>query len=104
MTSAPDADRRRAGARLWSHHRAAPFPDRFRAEEVAGVDLVVVDADIAGCVYTWLHSSGPLDRARLTVLREHLRDLASTLPLLDGPLEREYVGRLRELAALVLAS
>ena len=39
---------------LWDEHCRAPFPDRLRGMEIAGVDMVLLDADIAGCVTTWL--------------------------------------------------
>lgn len=103
VTAAPGSDDPRAlVSQLWEHHLRDPFPARLRGEELAGVDMVMADADFAGCVDTWLHGSGPLDRGRLAVLRDLARDLDGVLPLLDDRHESEYYGRLRDLARLLL--
>ncbi|TYP86907.1 hypothetical protein BD833_108193 [Blastococcus xanthinilyticus] len=64
--------------------------------------MVILDADVTGCVDTWLHGSGPLDRGRLSLFRDLARDLDVVLPLLDDQHESEYHGRLRQLARLLL--
>lgn len=69
---------------------------------MSGVDMVMVDADIAGCVVTWLDSSSDLDAWRVGVLRECLAGLARALPALGDPQEVEYFSALRDLAAAVL--
>ena len=81
---AADAGSRResAVARWYEEYRDAEFPGRFRGEELAGVDLVTLDADIAGCVETWQAGGGRLGGAGRAVLRERLRDLDRVLPLL----------------------
>jgi hypothetical protein len=95
-------DRRALVAQLWEEHRRATFPARLRGEEIAGVDMVMVDADVAGCVDTWLSGSGPLDAGRLSVLRDLVRDLDGVVALLEDEHERQYYERLRDLARLVL--
>lgn len=103
MTTADCQDDRRASfAHLWDEHRRAPFPARLRGEEVAGVDMVMVDADLAGCVDTWLGGSGPLDPGRLSVLRDLVQDLDGVLPLLQDEHERRYYERVRDLARLMV--
>jgi hypothetical protein len=86
--------------RLWDEHKSAPFPDRLRGMELEGVEMVMLDADIAGCIGTWLgrerqlnegppRAARPLDERRRSVLQECLVDLDRVLPLLlDG--ERAY--------------
>jgi hypothetical protein len=98
--SGPD-ERQALVSRLWKEHWDAAFPARLRGEELAGVDMVMVDADIAGCVDSWLSSSGPLDPERLSLLRYLRRDLDRVLALLDDDGERQYYERLRDLAQLV---
>ncbi len=85
---------------LWDEHRSAPFPDAVAGEEIAGVDMVMLDADIAGCVSTWLGDQGRLDEGRKAVLAKRLDDLGSVVPLLQDEGEREYYERLRRLAQL----
>lgn len=46
----------RAG-RLYEEHGRAEFPARLRDSKLAGVDLVLLDADIAGCITTWLSAA-----------------------------------------------
>lgn len=48
--------------RLWDEHCDAPFPARLGGQEIAGVEMVMLDADIAGCVQTWLANKGQLDK------------------------------------------
>ena len=89
--------------RLFEEHRRAVFPERFREEtSAAGVDLVLLDAHLAGCVSTWLHGGGRLDAAHGPVVRHCLRDLDRVLPRLTDGHERRYVERLRELARLLV--
>lgn len=79
----------------------AEFPARLRGEEIEGVDMVMLDADIAGCVSTWLSRSGPLDYASQQALRKCIDDLDEVISRLDAPEERAYYNRLRAMAELV---
>lgn len=63
----------------------------------------MLDADIAGCVTTWLSNNGQLDETRRGWLEGSLRDLARVLPPLEQPEERAYYERLDSLGRLVLA-
>ncbi|HSK15382.1 MAG TPA: hypothetical protein VK915_04360 [Gaiellaceae bacterium] len=60
----------------------------------------MLDADIAGCVQTWLSRKGRLDESRRAVLGSCLDDLDRVLPRLEDAGEREYYERLRRLAQL----
>jgi hypothetical protein len=88
--------------RLWDEHSDAPFPARLRGEEIAGVEMVMLDADIAGCVQSWLANNGQLDEHRKEILRSCLDDADRVLPLLQDDGEREYYERLRRLAQSAL--
>jgi hypothetical protein len=61
-----------------------------------------MDADIAGCVATWLGDGGRLDAGRLSAMRNGVGHLARVLPLLTDEREARYVERLRQLAQLVV--
>jgi hypothetical protein len=39
---------------LWKEHKNAPFPKGFRRKDVSGSDFVMLDANVAGCVDTFL--------------------------------------------------
>jgi hypothetical protein len=39
---------------LWQEHLATPFPKKFRGKDINRIDFVMLDADIAGCVTTYL--------------------------------------------------
>ncbi|MFI5548239.1 hypothetical protein ACIA6E_31165 [Streptomyces sp. NPDC051815] len=58
----PDGDL----ARLWEDHLRALFPDGFRGVDYDGVDLVLLDADVAGLVQREL--TGGLDDRGLAYL------------------------------------
>lgn len=91
-------------ARLLQAHEAARFPSRLRGEEVHGVDVVTLDADVVGCTSTWLASGERLDAEGLAVLRRSRDDAARVLPHLDRPAEAACVTRLRALAVAVLGA
>ncbi|MGW4393990.1 hypothetical protein ACWEHA_01775 [Amycolatopsis nivea] len=86
---------------LFEAHKKAPFPDRWRGADVAGFDLVLLDADAAGCVTVWLQNQGLLDDRRWNVLAECEQRLIRVLPELDG-YGREYCQRLLDATVLVL--
>jgi hypothetical protein len=85
---------------LWRDHQAAAFPAECRSKTVDGIDLIMLDADTAGCVSTFL-SRGTLDPWRLAALGICYRDLAVAARALVGE-PATYYARLEELAGLVL--
>ena len=87
---------------LQEKHANLAFPPRLRGEVIDGVDMVMVDADITGCVQVWLGSSSNLDAARIGILRTCREDVERVLPTLAEPVEREYYVVLRDLASAVL--
>lgn len=87
--------------RLWMAHRRAEFPASARGRVITGQDMVLLDADIAGCVSFAV--AGPLDGWRLGILRECIGRLAVVLPLIDDRYAVEYFTRLRDLAVLAAA-
>ncbi|MBV1856420.1 hypothetical protein [Catellatospora tritici] len=94
-------DRVAAVAELWQAHRQAPFPGRLRNVDVAGVCMVMLDADVAGCVSTWLNRGGTIDGGRWNVLSACEQELLRVVPeLIDD--EAAYYRRLLEMTVLVL--
>ena len=87
---------------LQQNHIDRAFPPRLRGEVINGVDMVMVDADIAGCVQVWLDSSANLDAARIGILRTCREEVERVLTILTDPVEREYYTVLRDLANAVL--
>jgi hypothetical protein len=88
---------------LWRQHQAARFPPGCRCEAVGGIDLILIDADTAGCVSAFLAWGGRLDPWRLAVLGLCYHHLAVVLAGLEGE-ARGYFARLEELAGLVLCA
>lgn len=87
---------------LQQNYSAQAFPSRLRGEVLAGVDMVMVDADTAGCVQVWLDSSANLDEARIGILRTCREEIERVLTILTDPVESEYYAVLRDLANAVL--
>ena len=86
--------------RLWAEHLAKEFPP-VRGDEVQVIDLILLDADIAGYVTTFLDHGGrlaPARRASLEGLVRHARTVAQSL---SGP-GRDYFARLATVADLVV--
>lgn len=93
-----------AVSHVWQEHLQAPFPAGQRGAERAGIDLVLLDADIAGCVSTWLSHGGSLDHRRSSVLRRRITDLERILPVLAATDNAPYWQRLYRLGCLVSES
>lgn len=89
---------------LWDEHRPAPFPPGLAGAERAGFDLVLVDADIAGCVHTWLSNAGALDERPYRVLHWRGSQLAEILTELGEDDSPEYWYRLSRMAELVAST
>jgi hypothetical protein len=88
--------------RLYGEHQRAAFPDRWCDEDVAGVDLVLLDAHVAGCVVRRQAGEGPFGAAHREVLGQCLGDLDRVLLRLTDGHERRYAERLRDLARLLV--
>ncbi len=89
-------------ARLWRKHAHAEFPARLRGEEIEGVDLVALEADIVGCVQSW--RAGTLGEDQSKTLTQRIEDLDAVMPLLTSRVEVLYFERLCQLALVVLDS
>jgi hypothetical protein len=90
-------------AQLWTAHSQAAFPGRLWGADVAGVEMVLLDADVAGCVSTWLHDRGILDGQQWDHLAICEQRLIRILPELEG-FEAEYYQRLLDMTILLLES
>ncbi|MGW2305521.1 hypothetical protein [Streptomyces sp. NPDC001809] len=88
-------------ARLWEAHLRAPYPDSFRGVDVGGVELILLDADVAGLVQREL--GGQLDDTGIAILWACIADLDKALPLIPSEYCASYFARLRTMAGLVSA-
>src|SRR4026208_1721712 len=85
---------------LWREHKLAAFPQHYRGKDLNGVDLVMLDADVAGCVDTFV-SRGNLNLFQTAILGLCYRNLTYLIPVLSEE-GRTYYSRLELLAELVL--
>ncbi|MER5638781.1 hypothetical protein ABT095_17680 [Kitasatospora sp. NPDC002227] len=86
---------------LWKQVRAAPFPESFRGVDLDGVELILLDAGVAGLVQREV--DGGLDAAGLSSLWDCIADLDRVLPLINEQYCAGYYARLRRLACLAAA-
>lgn len=94
-------ERLAAVAALYEVHRNAHFPSRWRGADVAGFDMVMLDAFPVGCISVWLAHAGVLDDRRWNILAEYEQQLLRVIPELDE-YGREFYQRLLDMAQLVL--
>jgi hypothetical protein len=87
---------------LLETHNASPFPAELSAgDEVAGVALVMLDADIASLATAYLGAGGTLPAEQWQALREAADVARVVVPGLTGE-AWVYFGRLYALAQAVL--
>ena len=86
---------------LWNEHQQASFPPECRGEEINGIDLVMLDADISGCIISFLKSKGSLDSKRIEILVRCQKDLNKLGSRLECK-SKEYYDNLKELVDLIL--
>lgn len=85
---------------LWQEHLAAAYPKGFRGNDVNGIDFVLLDANIAGCVTTFI-ARGTLNLYQSAMLGLSYRDASYVVPILNEE-GAAYFWRLERLAELVL--
>jgi len=88
--------------RLFAEVQVAPFPD-CRGREVDGVDLVLVDADLVGCVMHYLGQGFRDDAYQLPILERIAGELDRIVPQMTGEGAR-YFEREARLARATLAA
>ncbi len=70
---------------LLAAHHAATYPAHLDGgDEIAGVALVILDADVAGLAASYLDAGGRLRLDQWFTLRECAADARSVVPLLAG--------------------
>ncbi|MFJ1704665.1 hypothetical protein [Kitasatospora sp. NPDC088346] len=85
-------------ARLWAEHRRALYPDSFRGVDIEGVELILLDADVAGLVQRELN--GGLDDGGIAHLWACIADLDTIVPLINSAYCASYFAKLRTIARL----
>jgi hypothetical protein len=88
---------------MWQAHCDRWFPPLLRGAEVGDIDVVLLDADTAGCVSTWLGNGGRLPLETSRILATRVEDLDTVLGMFTDGEERYYLQQLRIMAAAVLA-
>ncbi|MFF4099811.1 hypothetical protein [Streptomyces sp. NPDC001903] len=88
-------------AELWEEHMRAPFPDGFRGVDFEGVDLVLLDADVAGYVIRELKDG--LDESGIAGLWGCITDLDTIAPLINEEYCAAYFTKLRTMARVAAA-
>ncbi|WP_234343586.1 hypothetical protein [Streptomyces sp. WM6372] len=88
-------------ARLWEEHRRALYPDSFRGVDIEGVELILLDADVAGLVHSELN--GGLDDNGIAILWACIADLDKIESLINSEYCASYFTKLRTMAKLAAA-
>ncbi|MFC3898639.1 hypothetical protein ACFOWZ_44845 [Lentzea rhizosphaerae] len=77
-------------ARLYEQHRKLRYPNGQRGVEVAGVELILVDAYAAGCASSWLENDHELDEHVLWLAPFCLDELRKVVPVFADPRSEHY--------------
>ena len=95
------AQRQSGLAQLWEDHLRTLFPDGFRGVDFDGVDLVLLDADVAGLVHRELN--GGLDDSGIAYLWSRIADLDKIAPLINEVYCASYFTKLQTMARVAAA-
>ncbi|GHG37077.1 hypothetical protein GCM10018791_63370 [Streptomyces zaomyceticus] len=93
-----------AVSRLYQEFMEWPFPPRLAGADRAGFDLVMLDSDTAGCVFTWIKNGGELEARGRSILLRCIARLDRVIPILGEADAPEYWHHLNEMAQLVAGS
>ncbi|WP_189935201.1 hypothetical protein [Streptomyces aurantiogriseus] len=88
-------------SQLWEEHMRALFPAGFRGVDFEGVDLILLDADVAALVQREL--DGGLGDEGVAILWACIARLDKILPLIGDDYCTSYYARLRMMAGIVAA-
>lgn len=86
--------------KLYNELLTTSFPDR-RGDEVMGIDLVLIDSDIAGLISKYIGSRGELSTADSKILNHCYSDLKKIVKELSDS-DRQYFARLQDIAGLII--
>lgn len=105
LNVAPEAERLRD---LWADHQATAWPESVppggdEEWDRAGVEPVMLNADIAGIISTVVGSRRPPDMGQQDLLRSLLADLDKAWPVVPTDAQ-PHLQRLRDMAHLALAT
>ena len=75
---------------LWASYGQMPFPPAARGVEVQGIDLVLLDSLISGCVSSLVDSGAPRDSSKLALLADLAQQLRGIAGQLDGETKRYF--------------
>lgn len=87
----------------WNDWLERRFPANTFDIAARGFELVEIDTFSAGCISVFVDSGGKLDRKRIDVLRNCVRDLDHLLPDLSTE-AKDYFAELSTISHLVLKS
>jgi len=85
---------------LWNEHVSVKFPEDFSGKDVNGIDFVLLDSNIAGCVSTFI-DEGNLNLYQTAILGLCYQSASFVIPILNEE-GTEYFWRLERLSELVL--
>ena len=74
---------------LYNEFLKIPFPDDLKGHEIIGIDLILLDNDIAGLIDKFISYKGQLNNRDFDVLQQCYKDLKIVVRELKG-LDRQY--------------
>ncbi|MFD0355230.1 hypothetical protein ACFVHW_16050 [Streptomyces sp. NPDC127110] len=85
-------------SRMWDEHMKTPFPQAMYGPVIEGEDMVLLDTETAGCVFSTL--DGRLDDRLHGILLLCLAAVEKVLPHIEDEEAASYYRHLRDMAAV----
>ena len=87
---------------LWNIHLTSKFPHGYGGKNIDGIELALLDGDVAGCILSFIENNGRLDLWRTAILGICYRDLTIVMTSQLSGEAQEFFSRLETLSNLVL--
>lgn len=89
-------------ATLWNSHEKQPFPAGHRTKTVEGVNLGLLDPELAGYIIGFLTTKGGLGSRQKNVMAEYSEKLNLIIEQLETEEAKRYFQSLKKITDLVL--
>ena len=88
--------------KLWSAHEQTPFPEGHRSKEISGMNLTILESEVAGIIIGFITTNGGLGSRQRNVLEDYTAKLEEVINKLESQAAKDYFASLKSIGDQVL--